>query len=575
MKKILQKIDFKVLGVSLLHFLITFITDRNIFVFADNFNYINYICCKGLLLIVLYIIWNFIFKLIRKDSVAKEYFKYFLIYIIPIAILLLLAWPGNWFGTDVSNFYTYTIAGEFLHYLNYISSVFYMIGYMLFPIPSGAIILLVIFHGVVFSYIFKNFMDIYKSKWVYLLLIPFFMLHTLFYTFFANRPIMFGLAYLLLISILVIDKIKNNTLTTKRLLVLVFFTGVVGFWRSESMYLPLAIPLFIFIIYKVKWNFKNIAKIFGLCLLFFVIVSIPQKIQDYKERYYPPNLRNMPIYIGPFSYMLTTGLKGENLEEDLENINVIINIEAAKKYGSYKDTYCIWLGDCLKDYTKEDYEVFKKSYFNVLKNNIPSFLKTKILTFAASTGLFGDMFSTKDLYDDKTNMLFERADTKPFINYKIRKLTYSVLEGKVFDEHSDILYRLTNNLLIPLLFIGLIFIYAIVKKKLFYFLLSGMLLGHTFLVFLTAPASYFMYYYNIYLTGLFLGVIFIIDIIYYKKHKKSYILELNAKKEVNDKVKEPKDNIKKGLKVKKEVTKENLQKEKTKEKDKKRGKKKK
>ncbi len=531
MKNKLKNINIKLIIITIIHFLITFITDRNIFFFT-NINIANYVFCKIILILVLYLFWSFIFKLIKKDKNTISYFKKFLIYMIPITILLVLCWPGNWFGPDVANFYEYAIHGNYLYYLNYLSSVFYIIGLMLFPVPSGAIILLTIFFGIIFSYLTKNLYDIYKSKLVYLILIPFFMLNTLFYTFFANRPIIFGIAYLLLISIILLDKIKKKNLTTKKLIVLMLLTGIVGYFRSESIYLVLAIPLFIFIVYKIKVNFKNIIKIFGFSILAFLIVASPQKLYEYKTKTDRPSSRNLPMYVGPLSYMLTMNLKGDNLERDLKKIDKVIGIEEMKEYPSYIDTFCVWNNNCIKTtYTKKEYQEFQKAYFNVIKNNIPEFLLTKTLTFANASCIYGNTFSTKNLYDEKNNMLFNRKDTKPFINYKIRKFTYSFLEGRFDDKwQPNLLYRIFNNLFVAFLIIGIIFIYSIIKKKLFYFLLSGMLIGHSVIVFFTAPASYFMYYFNVYITSLVIGVIFLIDYIYYKKYKKSYVLEKDNKK---------------------------------------------
>ena len=525
MNKILKKVDYRFIIITIIHFIITFFSDKNIFKFNDM-NWLNYISCKILLLIILFSFWQFIGKLIKKDKESHKYFKYFVIYMIPIIILFIFLYPGNWFGSDVYNFYDFATRGEFLYYLNYLSTVFYMIAYMLFPIPPGAPFLTSILFGITFSYIAKSIYDIYKSKLIYLLLIPFFMFHTLLYTFYANRPIMFGVSYLLLISIIIIDKIKQNKLTTKKFISLAILTGIVGYWRSESIYLVLAIPLFIFIVYKIKWNIKNIIKIFGICIISFIVISLPQKIVELKEKTDVPSSRNLPMYINPLSYMLTQELKGDNLEEDLNKINNVLDISLMKEYASYEETFCIWLGGgCIKEYTTEEYEDFITSYKNVMKNNFPLFIKTKILTFANASGIFIDRFTTKDLYDSNDEYILKREDTKTLFGYEIRKALYAIIEGKnYYTNNPNILWRMTNNLLIPLGIIGLIFIYSIIKKDLFYFLLTGMLLGHTFIVFITAPASYFMYYFNVYMTGLVLGTIFIINYIYNKKNKKRRIV---------------------------------------------------
>lgn len=525
MNKLLKKIDYRFIIITVIHFIITFLCDRNIFNF-NNINWLNYISCKILLLIILFALWQYIGKLIKKDEESYKYFKYFLIYMIPITFLFIFLYPGNWYGADVYNFYDFATKAEFLYYLNYLSSVFYIIAYMLFPIPAGASFLVAILFGLVFSYIAKNLYDIYKSKLIYLLLIPFFMLHTLLYTFYANRPIVFGVSYLLLISIIMIDKIKQNKLTTTKFISLAILTGIVGYWRSESIYLVIAIPLFIFISYKIKWNVKNIIKIFGICIVSFIVISLPQKTVELKEKTDIPSSRNLPMFVQPLSYMLTQELKGDNLDEDLAKINNVLDIKLMKKYASYEETFCIWSeGGCIKEYTLEEYKEFITGYKNVIKNNIPLFLKTKALTFKSASSISGDIFTTKNLYYSNDQYILEREDTKPLFGYKIRKALYSLIEGKnYYSDKTNILWVLINNLFIPLIIIGLIFIYSIIKKDLFYFLLTGMLLGHTLIVFITAPASYFMYYFNVYITGLVLGIIFLINYIYNRKHKKNKIM---------------------------------------------------
>ena len=79
------------------------------------------------MLIILILGSLFISKVFKKDKKSIQYLKNFLIYIIPILLLLFLLWPGNWFGTDVYNFYSFTTRCDFLYYLNYLSSVFYII----------------------------------------------------------------------------------------------------------------------------------------------------------------------------------------------------------------------------------------------------------------------------------------------------------------------------------------------------------------------------------------------------------------------------------------------------------------
>lgn len=522
MIKKINKINVISIVIALIHTIITFFTDKLIFE-LDNINSFNYYFCKIIIFVILVLFWNLIVKLFtKKDMNIQKYFKYFLIYIIPMVIVLLFIWPGVWYGDDVYNFFNYAVNTEYLYYLNYISTVFYIVGFMIFPCTSGAIILQTILFGIVCSYIIKNCFDIFKSKLVYLFYIPFFLFHTIFYTFFANRPVMYGICYLFLIMYLVIEKKKNNSLDFKKLLFIAFVTAIVGFWRSESIYLIIAIPIFAFLIYHLRFNIKNILKVGSIFVVIFGLVALPQKIEEHKNDTGVPSSRNLPMFVSPLSYMLTQGLTGDNLEEDLKNIDKVLDIEIMTKYGSYTDTPAVWSdGGCIKKYTKEEYDLFVKSYINVMKNNFPLFLKTKTLTFVNVSGVFIDNYSSKNLYNSDDSKLFDRNDSMTILGYKFRQNTLKVIEGKYGDgQETNIFYRILGNFIIPMIFIGIIFICSIFKKNLFYFLLSGMLIGHICILFFTAPASYFMYYFNIYLCGWVLMIYFIILYFYNRKGEK-------------------------------------------------------
>jgi len=113
----------------------------------------------------------------------------------------------------------------------------------------------------------------------------------------------------------------------------------------------------------------------------------------------------------------------------------------------------------------------------------------------------------------------------------VRKTILNVVEGKFSDTSQMSLFnRITGNLLIPILFIGVIFIYSIFKKNLFWFLLTGMLIGHTSILFFTAPASYFMYYFNIYLCGWIIGIYYIIYFITKNKLSKKNAVDKRTSK---------------------------------------------
>jgi len=519
-KNILKQMNYIFFAISIVHFIITFFTDR-LLINYDKLNLSNYIFCKIILFFILTIFWQFIAKVfVKKDKELIKYVKYFLIYFIPVGIILLLVWPGVWFGTDVRNFLSLVQWCDFLYYLNYLTSIFYSIGCMLFPCASGAIILLTICFGIVAGYVVKRTFDVTNGKKIaYIMYIPFILLNTLFYTFFANRPIMVGIFYLLLISILIFDKIEKKELTNLKLCIIVILTGILATWRTENIYLIGAIPLFIFLGYRIKFNIKNLAKILLPILTFSLIVYIPQYMR-YSTQKDMAN-RNLPIYVNPLSCMLNEELKGDKIDEAIGKIDKVLDVEILKQYPSYVETPVLWKEpSVIKSFTIEEFEEFKDAYNYIVKNNFKQFIKTKLLTFSMSSGIRNDYFSSRNLYSSNEETIDNYDFTKPIFDYRIRKNILSILEGRFGDDEISMLpYRLAFNLLLPLMFIGIMFIYSIIKKNLYGFLMCGMLLGHTFLVFITAPAGYFMYYFNIYICGWSLFILFIICKIKYKKKK--------------------------------------------------------
>lgn len=525
-KNYFKNINIVFLIIGIIWFIITFFTDH----FIINFEKAvmsKYIVAKILTFFLLYFAFQFLAKVfIKKNEDAKKYFKYFIIYLIPMTVILLLTWPGVWFGGDVYNFLLLAEEGDWLYYLNYMSSLFYSVGLSLFPVPSGAIILQIIFMGVIVSYIVKNTFDVFNnSKWCYLMYFPFFMLIIIFYTLFANRPVMFAIAYILLMFIFFFDYKKKSKLTKSKFLFLCILIGITANWRTESIYLIVIAPIFIFIIYGFKLNIRNLLKIVLPIVISFVLIMLPQKIPDFSKSAVENTQRNLPMYIGPISYMLTQELKGDNLEENIKKIDKVIDVEKMKKYASYIDTPSVWLdGGCIKvDYSMDEYKEFQNAYFTIIKDNFKLFLQTKKLTFTVASGIKTDYFTSKDLYASDEDMINEYESSKALFGYKVRQKTLTIIEGKMGNLNAaPIIYRAINNLIIPLVIISIIFVASIVKRKLFVFLLTGTLLMHTFMVFMTAPAAYFMYYLSVCLSGLILGayfVIYLIDIIKKRKSK--------------------------------------------------------
>ena len=468
----------------------------------SNFSLKGYIIIKIIEFLIISFFGMCLYKILAaKDENYRKYFKYFLIYFVPVFIILILIWPGVWYGYDQIDLIELSKTVTFGTWLNYLTSVFYSLGLTLFPVTSGAIILQLILMSITVGYIVKNSMDIFKSKKCYILYVPFFLPVTIFYTLYANRPITNGILYLLLISIWIFDYLKKNKLTKSKFILLCLLIGIVGNWRSETIYLIFAGPLFVFLSYNIKVNIKNIFKVCIPVIVSFMLIMFPQKYLTRNQSFVESSSRNLTVYVNPLSYMLTKDLKGKNLDENLEKIDKVLSIDILKKYPSYSGTPCFFApNSCVKsNYTKKEYKEFQKAYFVIIKDNFGLFLNTKYLNFIDASRIKQDYFTTFNIED------------KTIFGDDLRKNVLKIIEGRSSsDSEINIFNRAINNLFIPILGLLVVFVISIFIKNLRMFLLSGMIIGNALIVFLTAPADYFMYYYNVFLIGNFLIVFYLL-----------------------------------------------------------------
>lgn len=507
----------KYIPITFIFTIISLLTDKIIFDF-DNINIINYIICKILYVLIIFLIIKMIYKLIKEKN--KKYFISFLIYFIPLIIILIICWPGFWTGSDVYNFLRINTTADILYYLNYMSSIFNIISYMFVPVPSAPIIMQIFLLSIVISYIHVYLYEKYKTKLTYLVYVPFFLPITIMYVLYPNRPIVYGILYLLLIGILVIDLKEKNKLTTSKYILVAVLGGILTSLRSEGIYLIIVLPILLMIIYKKKFNTQNIVKYCLPIILIIIGFMLPQKIYDYSLDETERVSRSLPSIINPLSYMITQDLKGSNIDDKLEKIGKVLDIEKMKKYNSLLDVPALWEEDgCVKDFTMKEFKEFKTAYYSLVLDNIFLYIKCKTYTFYNASGLGKSYFTSYDLYNDNDDKILGYNSTKVIFDYKIRKNALLLIEGR--NEKNEVVnkfYRIFNNLLIPFLLAFILLINSFIKKNYKYSLLLLCLFIHIGIVYIMAPASYFMYYFPVYLSGY---VIFIIEFIKYKKGKKN------------------------------------------------------
>ena len=87
----------------------------------------------------------------------------------------------------------------------------------------------------------------------------------------------------------------------------------------------------------------------------------------------------------------------------------------------------------------------------------------------------------------------------------------------------SIIKTIAYNLFIPCMIMIALFVYSLIKKRWFTFFVSGGLMMHWFIVFLLAPASYFKYYFPVYIIAYFYLFLIALQTLYNYRHKESTI----------------------------------------------------
>lgn len=503
--------------ILFLYYIISFFLDRLIFDF-DRLNVFNYVCIKIILLFVVFWLYYYL----PRFNFLKT--KFFLVYCVLFAVIFFVLYPGTWLGSDVFLIYEKAVTCDFYYHLNYLTTLFYIVSFMIIPLPVAPIILQILFSASVFAYISQKTMLTFKfeKKFAWLMITPFILFHSIFYILYPNRPILFGLIVLAIFVTLFCDFYKKPIITKLKMFLLVSMTAVVSIIRTEAIYLIIVVPMLIFFIYGLKSKYKKwgILKYIALFLIPFLIVGAPQK--DYElfgQTLHERQSRNLPSYISPLSLMLVDD--AANLSnEDVEAIDKVLSVDDLRKYSSFYDVPCIWRSEnCIRNFDNEEYVSFRNSFISVILKNKKLFFYSKLRVFLASTTFVEpDHFTTFGIFDDDKGILDDTL--RPLFDNRIRKNIYRLIEGKTGNEFVDLFYRLVNNILLPLSVILISFAYFIYKKKAILAIICGTFMFGGVVVFFTAPAAYFMYYYFVFLWGWYLLVLGVIKLLSSSRRKK-------------------------------------------------------
>lgn len=529
MKKFLKdNIIPLIVGISI--YIYSILTTKYYFQFSysefDSFAWFRYIVIRMIFLIldfsIVFYLKNIIKKIKLKDKETRNLIKFFGLALVINAIFLLLIWPGNWINDELGVLYN---AKGFMYYSwqNYLTVIFFSICLMCIPTAISIVIIQVIFISFAFAYFINYIYKRINTKLVYFLYLILLLPPVIYNNLYPLRITMYTYIELIFLTWMFKKYKDKEELDIKTTLISSMAIFVLSFWRSEGIYY-LALPIIMFFLFKKysKHIFLKIIVIEFLALVLFGTFSYIDKMYD-EEAYVK---YKMTAIINPLSIMLQGELKGD-VEADIEKIDEAIDVNLLKQNPSYWNII-IALDESLGLYREnivENYDGVMKSYLKIVINNFPEFIKERVEVYKITNGKYDDLYRYYSLNDKsdfktlRTEIVTNDLLGKPISN-NLRDKFIAFLRGEKINNVK--LFWNVTPIAIGCIILVVVFIY---KRRFIESLIIINLLVKSVLVFLTTPATFFMYYYPLFLEGLVIIIAYMIYVFKYRIKFKKLLLK--------------------------------------------------
>lgn len=494
--------------IALLHLLITFFTDQRVFLVPVTDNLPDYILCKVLAYAVLYAFYYGLFLLFfdktAKGEAFRELLKCAMPYLVVIIVIAAFKLRDGYISNDETLIYQNAVTLEHYIWFTYLTTYFYIVALMLIPHVYGPIFLKLILEFLVVGYVVyrvRGYLGRYYGCATYLL---FLLYPVLAYTTSAHRLPIYFFVYLYLMTVLLFDRLEKKTADPGKIAFLVFLSAVLTQWRTEGIYLAVLSVILLLFAYPPLRQTKNLILLITGSLLCQYLISVPQNGFTASELSAKADDRMKPFYAYTVTNMFRNGLDREKNREELAVIDRYLSLDVIDAindyYGdiNYEDSLILYADGFVgvrEEASVADFFDYADACKRLFKNNPEVLLKTRFGAFCYAALPYHISFTGKS-----------PAELASFGLSVVKTVSY--------------------NLFIPVCFILLLCIYALIRRRFYTFFLTGGLLCHFLIVFVLAPASYFKYYYPVYIMAYFYILLLILQLVYNKKHseKISFII---------------------------------------------------
>ena len=499
---------------AILIWMSSFITDRMAFRYMNKLNDVRMLVkiteFKILYLAVLLVIGYITTYVIQKYKDSQQIgvqLKYFSVYLVIMMIVLLCIWPGNWRWDEFAVLEN-MVNLDLNTWQHYLTSVYYILGFMAFPFPGGFVFAQVTIIAVAVSYIISNVFVKASEEFQFRYLIPFLLFPIVDNNLFPLRLSIY--AYIELVFFVFLKKHFTQRWTLKIYIAVSLQIALIGVWRSEGIVVAMAALAMILVFHK-KTLWRGKCVLVMTSILMFTILSFPQSYLSHQRA-------DFKMYrISPFIEFSDDLIKYEvetnGYTADIEAVGKVCNLDVFLSEERGEDAF--WHGGIKNDYSEEEYKAYEKALLHLIYKHPTVYLKERYQTFLKTSGLIKNVSNstpnTIHIYDDtlarddavRKHDFFQNdfVLTKPLDN-NIRVMLIEKLECLHSEDSTTTpMYGVWYNLFIPVAGLLFVMLICLKKHKIVDAVIAFLYLGQFSLMFLIAPAAYFMYYFPIYLTG--------------------------------------------------------------------------
>lgn len=479
---------------------------------------------KGLFLCLLCALWCFLFYVARevrgRNRQVRRGLFVFCVYFLILMAMLALLWPGCWYWDDIG-----VLASarnyEVLPWQHVLSSFFQTLFLQLVPVPGGVILVQLFIDAVIVAYAVSEFEQSFCGGELFikyalpdtlLKLIPFLLPPVIFYQYSGFRMGFYIFIEIFVLAFSMGISEKKGTVSPGWLFTFALAVAVLSTWRTEGF---LYAPVMILIILVQKENvvpLKRRLLTAVLIILGIAVISSFQKMETGDDNY------SVVTVLRP----LCEAVRAADPEADadlLKDIDAVVDTELMWEKPEVNGEDLLWKHDLkIKDYSEQEYGEFMNAFVKLCMRYPKAVAKERIKVFLDTSAILGrtnptNVVGAYYLFDPEE----QNDNQKEFTGWDIgfnRPLSeglrqrFILFEGCLREDFSErITYRIVWNIIIPILVIFAFWGWCFMKKKWMLFLPMSAVALRIPVLFLTAPATWTMYYLSFYLTGYVLLVV--------------------------------------------------------------------